>query len=75
MQLWNWRGLDVINAHERDPRVYATGMRAAIASVAMGQLDPTPLYTDQFTLEQLPRAFSRMQERDGAFLKALLTYD
>jgi hypothetical protein len=20
MQLWNWRGLDVINAHERDPR-------------------------------------------------------
>lgn len=22
MQHWNWRGLDVINAHERDPQVY-----------------------------------------------------
>src|SRR5690606_34552396 len=22
MQLWNWRGLDVVNAHERDPVVY-----------------------------------------------------
>src|SRR5690606_25646929 len=30
MQMWNWRGLDVINAHERDPRVYVEGMRAAI---------------------------------------------
>ena len=25
MQLWNWRGLDVINAHERDPEVYMRG--------------------------------------------------
>ena len=31
MQLWNWRGLDVVNAHERDPRVYVDGMRAAVA--------------------------------------------
>jgi threonine dehydrogenase-like Zn-dependent dehydrogenase len=22
MQMWNWRGIDVINAHERDPRAY-----------------------------------------------------
>ena len=22
MRLWNWRGLDVINAHERDPKIY-----------------------------------------------------
>ena len=25
MQLWNWRGLDVINAHERDPRALLDG--------------------------------------------------
>ena len=30
MQLWNWRGIDVINAHERDPRRYVDGMRAAV---------------------------------------------
>ena len=40
MQLWNWRGLDVINAHERDPRVYVDGMHAAAQAVADGQLDP-----------------------------------
>src|SRR3954471_10831711 len=27
MQLWNWKGLDVINAHERDAAVYVSGMK------------------------------------------------
>ncbi len=75
LQLWNWRGLDVINAHERDPRTYVAGIRAAIDAIFFGLLDPTPLYTDRFRLEELPRAFARMQERDGDFLKALLCYD
>jgi threonine dehydrogenase-like Zn-dependent dehydrogenase len=75
LQLWNWRGLDVINAHERDPNRYVEGMRAAIDAVASGRLDPSPLYTDRFTLEELPRAFARMHERDGTFLKSILAYD
>ena len=36
MQLWNWRGIDVINAHERDPKMYLSGMRAAAEAVAAG---------------------------------------
>lgn len=75
MQLWNWRGLDVINAHERDSRQYVAGMRDAIDAIFFGLLDPRPLYTDRFRLEELPTAFRRMQDRDGTFLKALLTYD
>jgi NADPH2:quinone reductase len=65
----------VINAHERAPEVYLSGIRAAVDAIFFGQLDPTPLYTDRFQLEELPRAFARMQERDGDFLKALLCYD
>jgi NADPH:quinone reductase len=75
LQLWNWRGLDVINAHERDPRKYVDGMRAAIAAVAEGRLNPAPLYTDAFKLEELPRAFGLMHERGGRFLKSILAYD
>jgi threonine dehydrogenase-like Zn-dependent dehydrogenase len=75
LQLWNWRGLDVINAHERDPQAYVAGIRAAIDAMFFGLLDPTPLYTDRFKLEELPRAFQRMQERDGTFLKGLICYD
>jgi threonine dehydrogenase-like Zn-dependent dehydrogenase len=72
MQLWNWRGLDVINAHERDPAVYAAGMRAAVEAVAAGRLDPSPLYTHQYSLDQLDEAFTVMQTRPDGFFKALV---
>ncbi len=75
MQLWNWRGLDVINAHERETRVYLDGMRAAARAISEGQLDPSPLYTHTFPLEKIDDAFQGLEERDGEFLKALLVYD
>jgi threonine dehydrogenase-like Zn-dependent dehydrogenase len=53
MQLWNWRGLDVINAHEREQQVYIDGISAAADAVANRVLDPTPLYTHRYALEQL----------------------
>jgi threonine dehydrogenase-like Zn-dependent dehydrogenase len=74
LQLWNWRGIDVINAHERDPRVYVQGMADAALAVMLGQLDPTPLYTHRFALEQLPEAFTHMRDRTDGFLKALVSY-
>ncbi len=72
MQLWNWRGLDVINAHERDQAVYVAGMQAAAAAVASGRLDPTPLYTHRFPLAELDDACRLMQQRPDGFLKALI---
>jgi threonine dehydrogenase-like Zn-dependent dehydrogenase len=72
MQLWNWRGLDVINAHERDPRVYLEGARAAVSAVADGTLDPSPLYTHTFELGQLAEALDAMRNRPDGFLKALV---
>ena len=59
MWLWNWRGLDVINAHERDPKVYVQGIREAVDAVASGRLDPGPLYTHVFPLNRLGRSPQR----------------
>ncbi|HXU99236.1 MAG TPA: zinc-binding dehydrogenase [Caulobacteraceae bacterium] len=72
MQLWNWRGLDVVNAHERDPRVYAEGVRAAVVAVASGRLDPSPLYTHHYRLDQLDEALDATRDRPDGFLKALV---
>ena len=72
MQLWNWRGLDVINAHERDPAVYVEGIRQAVDAVAAGTLQPERLYTHAFDLDQLDQAFEMMRERPDGFLKALV---
>lgn len=73
MQQWNWRGLDVINAHEREPAIYRRGMERAIDLVARGELDPTPLYTHTFRLGQLDEALQMTRERPEGFVKALIT--
>lgn len=73
MQLWNWRGLDVINAHERDPQAYIQGIREAVEAVASGRLDPSPLYTHTYPLEQLDQALDATRDRPDGFLKALVT--
>jgi len=72
MQLWNWRGLDVVNAHERDPAVYVEGIREAAHAVAAGRLDPTPLYTHRFGLDHLDAALDTASERPDGFIKALV---
>jgi 2-desacetyl-2-hydroxyethyl bacteriochlorophyllide A dehydrogenase len=73
MQLWNWRGLDVINAHERDPQAYVEGMRGAILAIQAGLMDPLSLYTHTFTLDELPRAFETLADSPEGFVKALVT--
>jgi len=75
MQLWNWRGLDVINAHERDPNVYVAGMREAIAAIEAGVLNPRPLYTHTFKLAELSQAFEVLERSPEGFVKALITYE
>lgn len=72
MQLWNWRGLDVINAHERNPDVYVEGIRGAIAAVETGVMNPLPLYTHTFKLDELPRAFEMLAESPEGFFKGVV---
>jgi threonine dehydrogenase-like Zn-dependent dehydrogenase len=72
MQLWNWRGLDVINAHERDPMAYVRGIHAAIEMVRDGWLDPRPLYSRCFGLAELDAALQATESRPDGFVKALL---
>jgi threonine dehydrogenase-like Zn-dependent dehydrogenase len=73
MFLWNWRGIDVINAHERDPVIYAAGIRAAVQAVEDGRLDPRPLITHHFPLSQLGNALDAVRHRPDGFLKAVVT--
>ena len=73
MQLWNWRGLDVVSAHERDPEIYLQGVREAVEAVASGRLDPRPLYTHTYPLERLDEALNATRDRPEGFLKALVT--
>jgi threonine dehydrogenase-like Zn-dependent dehydrogenase len=73
MQMWNWKGIDVVNAHERDPQVAMQGMKEAVEAVASGRLDPEPLFTHTYPLERLGQALDATRDRPDGFLKALVT--
>lgn len=70
LQLWNWRGLDVINAHERDPRAYVAGLRRAVDAVTDGTLDLSALLTHGFPLERLGDALATTARCPEGFVKA-----
>ena len=75
MQQWNWKGLDVINAHERDPRIYVQGIRDAVEAVVSGAIDPRPLFTHVYPLARLGDALDATRDRPEGFLKALVRYE
>ena len=74
LQSWNWRGIDVVNAHERDPAIYTRGMERAAKLVAAGTLDPAPLLTHRFPFTEagLAAAFAALRDRPAGFLKGWL---
>lgn len=72
MQKWNWRALDIVNAHEREPAVFLAGMSAAARAVADGTLDVRPLLTHPFALSGLGDAMRSLHERPDGFMKALV---
>ena len=73
MQLWNWRGFDVINAHERDPQVALQGVRDAIEAVRSGVIDPCKVVTHRYPLEKLDEALNATRDRPDGFVKAVVT--
>jgi threonine dehydrogenase-like Zn-dependent dehydrogenase len=73
MQLWNWRGFDVVNAHERDPNVALQGVKDAIEAVRSGLIDPADVITHRYPLERLGEALNATRDRPGNFVKAIVT--
>jgi threonine dehydrogenase-like Zn-dependent dehydrogenase len=71
-QKWNWKGIDVINAHEREDAVYLQGMQDAVQAVTQGIIRPEELYSDIFTLDEIGKGFERTAERPDGFMKALI---
>ncbi|HLM37955.1 MAG TPA: hypothetical protein VK287_09265, partial [Gaiellaceae bacterium] len=70
LQSWNWRGLDVVNAHERDPLAVVAAIEEAARLAAAGILDLAALATHRFPLERLGEAFEAARTRRDGFVKA-----
>lgn len=70
MQMWNWKGIDVINAHERQKEVQVRGLREAVDAVASGKIDLARLMTHAYPLERLGEALQATRDKPEGFVKA-----
>ncbi|MFL5926970.1 MAG: L-iditol 2-dehydrogenase [Gaiellaceae bacterium] len=68
LQSWNWRGIDVVNAHERDERFVVDAMREA----ARGIFDVKRLVTHELPLARIGEAFELARTRPSGFVKAVV---
>lgn len=73
IQLWNWKGIDVINAHERDPERYIQGITAGIEAVEAGLFNVKELVTHDFELGNLAQAYRTLVERPDGFIKGMIS--
>jgi CDP-paratose 2-epimerase len=69
---WNWRALDIVNAHERDPGVRTDAMRRAIAAAAAGTIDLSTLGIRSWSLGEVEEAFAALSDRPDGFLKGIV---
>ena len=72
VQMLNWRGIDMISAHERDPKQYIKGIKDAIKAIRRNKMDPFPFFTHRFSLDEMDIAFHHLTERPDGFIKALI---
>jgi threonine dehydrogenase-like Zn-dependent dehydrogenase len=74
LQDWNWKGIDVINAHERDDAVIRAGLVGAVEALTAGAIDLSPLLTHCYRPEELGVAFRHLEERPDGFLKGWVRF-
>ncbi len=70
---WNWKALDVVNAHVRDRHLLASATRAAMRLLAAGRLDVGTLLTHHFPLERAAEAYAALEAKPEGFHKAVIT--
>jgi len=73
MQSWNWKGIDVVNAHERDPAVAMRNMCDGLKLADERRLELASLTSTTWPLEQVGDAFAAAEARPAGFVKAVVT--
>lgn len=72
MGLWNWKAIDIVNAHVRQRGRLMEGMRDGMGMVADRRFSFEPLITHRFGLDEVDNAFRLFGDRPDDFVKAVI---
>ena len=70
--MWNWKAIDVVNAHLRRRTDLIESMRIGLELTAKGLIDLGALVTHRYTLDEVDRAYTDLQEKPPEFIKAVV---
>ncbi|MBO0870294.1 MAG: alcohol dehydrogenase catalytic domain-containing protein [Micromonosporaceae bacterium] len=74
MQAWNFKALEVVNGHVRDPRRLADSTARGLALVAAGRIAYPELFTHWYPLERVDDAFADLAAKPAGFIKAAVLF-
>lgn len=78
MQSWNWKGIDVINAHARQPSVYMAALQSVVQQLQRAQdggerrTRLAQLVTHAWPLAAAGNAFVTAEERPTGYIKGVV---
>jgi len=74
LQKWNWKAIDVINAHERDSARYLQGIETAVEVSRVGLLNPKALISHAYPFEKLDEGLRNLTESPEGLVKSYVFF-
>lgn len=72
MQMANWKGIDIINAHERSFDVKLASMRTAVNLMAASRLKVSSFVSHRYSLDDVERAFEDASRKVPGYMKGVV---
>jgi len=72
MELWNWKGITVINAHERREHVYMECMKSGLKMIDARLFNMKDMITHEFSLNEVDKAYNALKAKPEGFIKAIV---
>ncbi|HEV2128057.1 MAG TPA: zinc-binding dehydrogenase [Thermomicrobiales bacterium] len=73
VEMWNWKAIDVVNAHVRRREDLLESMRIGLDLEAKGLIDLGSLVTHRFSLDEVDQAYTTLRDKPPGFVKAVIT--
>jgi threonine dehydrogenase-like Zn-dependent dehydrogenase len=71
--MWNWKAIDVVNAHVRRQADLMESMRIGLELLAAGLIDLEALVTHRYGLDAVDHAYADLRDKPPGFIKAVVS--
>lgn len=72
VEMWNWKAIDVVNAHVRRHADLMESMRIGLELIEANKFSFGPLVTHRFALSEVDQAFMALLQKPHGFIKAVV---